>query len=119
MLDGILEENKLGFLGEGHVVIIQVVLENGLNPFHVRQVLIQTVFFLGSHLQGNVRRCFRVTVEIKFLGPYQQFHVQNLTLMKSPNIIGSVTKHEGSIVIEKYLPGRKRERRSKRGAFVK
>lgn len=49
----------------------------------------------------------------------KQFLYQNLTLMKSPNIIGSVTKHEGSILMVKYLPGRKRERGSKRGAFVK
>ena len=52
MLDGILEEHQLGLLGEGHVVIIKVVLENSLNLFHVCQILIQTVFLLCTHLQG-------------------------------------------------------------------
>lgn len=65
MLNGVLKENQLGFLGEGHVVIIEVVLENSLNLIHVCQILIQTVFFLCSHLQGNVVRYFRINIEIE------------------------------------------------------
>lgn len=51
MLNGVLEENQLGLLGEGHVVIIEVVLKNSLNLIHVCQILIQTIFFLCTHLQ--------------------------------------------------------------------
>ncbi len=54
VLNGVPKENQLFVLGEGHVVIIQVVLENSLNLIHVCQILIQTVFFLCTHLQGNV-----------------------------------------------------------------
>lgn len=53
MLDGVLEENQLDFLGEGHVVVIEVVLENSLNLTHVCQILVQTVFFICSHLVGK------------------------------------------------------------------
>ena len=52
MLNGVLEENQLCLLGEGHVVIIEVILENNLNLIHVCQILIQTIFFLCTHLQG-------------------------------------------------------------------
>ena len=62
MLDGILEENQLGLLGEGHVVIIEVVLENSLDLIHVCQILIQTVFFLRTHLQGDVMKYFSVII---------------------------------------------------------
>lgn len=53
MLNGILEEDQLGLLGEGHVVIIQVILKNCLNLLQVCQILIETVFFLHIHLQGD------------------------------------------------------------------
>ena len=56
MLDGILEENQLGLLGEGHVVIIEVVLEDSLDLIHVRQILIQTVLFFCTHLIGFLRK---------------------------------------------------------------
>lgn len=36
MLNSILEENQLGLLGEGHIVIIEVVLQNSLDLIHVR-----------------------------------------------------------------------------------
>lgn len=52
MLDGILEKNQLGLLGKGHVVIIQVVLENSLDLIHICQILIETIFFLSTHLQA-------------------------------------------------------------------
>lgn len=52
MLNGILEENQLGLLGKGHVVIIEVVLEDSPDLTHVCQILVQTIFFLCTHLQG-------------------------------------------------------------------
>lgn len=54
MLDSVLEENQLDLLGEDHVVIIEVVLENGPDLIHVCQILIETVFFLCTHLQGSL-----------------------------------------------------------------
>lgn len=56
MLNGILEENQLGLLGKGHVVIIEVVLEDSLDLIHVCQILIQAILFLCTHLQGFTRR---------------------------------------------------------------
>lgn len=65
MFNGILEKNQLGVLGESHVIIIKVVLENRLNLNHVCQILIQTVFFICSHLQANVVRYFSINIEIQ------------------------------------------------------
>lgn len=56
MLDSVLEKNQLGLLGEGHVVIIEVVLENSLNLIHVCQILVQTIFFVCIHLRGLLDR---------------------------------------------------------------
>lgn len=56
MLNGILEENQFCLLGKGHIVIIEVILEDSLNLTHVRQVLIQTILFLCTNLQGFMRR---------------------------------------------------------------
>lgn len=65
MLDGILEENQFLLLGVGHIVIIKIVLKNSLNLIYVCQVLIHTVFFLCTHLQGNIVRYFSFNTEIQ------------------------------------------------------
>lgn len=57
MLDGVLEEDQLDLLGEGHVVVVQVVLEDSLDLVYVRQVLVQAVFLVGSHLQEHMAGC--------------------------------------------------------------
>lgn len=57
MLDGVLEENQFDLFGEGHVVVIQVVLEDSLDLHHVRQVLVQAVFLVDTHLQGGAAGC--------------------------------------------------------------
>lgn len=51
MFDGILEEHQLGFLGEGHVVVVQVVLQNVPDLLRVCQVFIDTVGLLCSDLR--------------------------------------------------------------------
>ena len=118
MLNCVLEEDQLGLLAKGHVVIIKVVLENSLYLIHVSKILIQTIFFLCTHLQiyyvmegrrGNFKFVRYNCVKIANLSKRRL----NLTLIKSPNMMGCVTKYEGSKVILKYLPGRKRERESK------
>lgn len=53
MLNGVLEEYQLGLLGEGHVVIIEVVLENSLDLIHVCKILIHTSFLLYTHLMSQ------------------------------------------------------------------
>lgn len=50
MFDGVLEEHQLGFLGEGHVVVVQVVLQNVPDLLGVHQVLVNAVFLLCSDL---------------------------------------------------------------------
>lgn len=50
MLDGVLEEHKFGFLGEGHVVVVQVVLQNVPDLLCVFQVLVDAVSFICSDL---------------------------------------------------------------------
>lgn len=50
MFDGILKKHELGFLGKGHVVVVQVVLQNVPDLLCVCQVLVDTVSFLCSDL---------------------------------------------------------------------
>lgn len=54
MFDGVLEEHKLDFLGEGHVVVVQVVLQNVPDLLGVSQVLVDAVSLLCSNL-GKMR----------------------------------------------------------------
>ena len=88
MLYGILEENQLCLLGVGHVVIIEVVLENSLNLIHVCQILIQTVSFRCTHLQVKVVRYSVLIANQMFSELNKHFQQENLTLMKSPNMMG-------------------------------
>lgn len=50
MFDGVLEEHKLDFLGEGHVVVVQVVLQDVPDLLGVCQVLVGAVGLLCSDL---------------------------------------------------------------------
>lgn len=54
MFDGVLEEHKLGFLGEGQVVIVQVVLQNVPDLLRVCQVLVDAVSLLCADLHKTL-----------------------------------------------------------------